>query len=45
MASRPVLMTSYTYDPLIGITSMTTPNGTKTTYPCFFWAVQKHPFK
>lgn len=32
LASRPVLMTSYTYDPLIGITSMTTPNGTKTTY-------------
>lgn len=32
LASRPVLMTSYTYDPLIGITSMTAPNGTKTTY-------------
>ena len=32
LASRPVLMTSYTYEPLIGITSMTTPNGTKTTY-------------
>ena len=25
-------MTSYTYDPLIGITSTTAPNGTKTTY-------------
>ena len=32
LASRPVLVTSYTYDPLIGITSMTSPNGTKTTY-------------
>lgn len=32
LATRPVLMTSYTYDPLIGMTSMTTPNGTKTTY-------------
>lgn len=32
LASRPVLMTSYTYDPLISITSMTAPNGTKTTY-------------
>lgn len=32
LASRPVLMTSYTYDPLIGITSTTAPNGTKTTY-------------
>ena len=32
LASHPVLVTSYTYDPLIGITSMTTPNGTKTTY-------------
>ena len=32
LANRPVLVTSYTYDPLIGITSMTTPNGTKTTY-------------
>lgn len=32
LASRPVLVTSYTYNPLIGISSMTTPNGTKTTY-------------
>jgi YD repeat-containing protein len=32
LASRPVLMTSYTYDPLIGITSTTAPNGTKTSY-------------
>lgn len=32
LASRPVLMTSYTYDPLIGITSITAPNGTKTSY-------------
>ena len=32
LASRPVLVTSYTYDPLIGITSMTAPNGTKTSY-------------
>ena len=32
LASRPVLMTSYTYDPSVGITGMTAPNGTKTTY-------------
>lgn len=32
LASRPVLMTSYTYDPSVGITGMTAPNGTKSTY-------------
>ena len=32
LANRPVLMTTYTYDPLIGMTSMTAPNGTKTSY-------------
>lgn len=32
LASRPVLMISYTYEPLIGITGMTAPNGTVSTY-------------
>lgn len=32
LASRPVQITIYTYDPLVGITSMTVSNGTKTTY-------------
>ena len=32
LASRPVLMTSYTYEPLVGISSMTAPNGTVTSY-------------
>lgn len=32
LATRPVLMTSYTYEPLVGISSMTAPNGTVTSY-------------
>ncbi|MBP7358903.1 MAG: RHS repeat protein [Prevotella sp.] len=32
LASRPVLVTLYFYDPGIGVTSVTAPNGNKTTY-------------
>ncbi len=32
LENRPAVMTSYTYDPSVGITGITAPNGTVTTY-------------